>query len=248
MDIYQCVPQYILILFSECNTMTLDYIMFVSSVAAGANGIVTFTQILPKILEINNQRARDVFLTYVLKIISTLDEENASCKEKLGKVQKKQINDAESDELLSAAKAKRTVFKNRVIIDQAKNVFYAAKASSFEVRKGQFFPCISFIFAFLSILVLVFSPQIAAWKIHNFWLILLFIPQFLALIMLIYASLQKYFPVKYIAQVFSVRKNLFHKIWDVICFERDIFRYRPSNNRRVTNEIKLELSVSSDKK
>lgn len=248
MDIYQCVPQYILVLFSECNPMKLDYIMFVSSVAAGANGIVTFTKILPKILETNNRRARDVFLTYVLKIISMLDEENASCTEKLGKVQEKQINDAESDELLTAAKAKRTVFKNRVMIDQAKNLFYAAKSSSFEIRKGQFFPCISFIFAFLSILVLVFSPQIANWKIHNFWLIFLFIPQLLALIMLIYASLQKYFPVKYIAQVFSVRKNVIYKLWDVICFEWHVFRYRPSNNRQVTKGIKLDLTISSSKK
>ena len=248
MDIYQCVPQYILILFSECNTMTLDYIMFVSSVAAGANGIVTFTQIFSRMFEMNNKRARDVFLTHVLNIISMLDRENASCAEELDKIHNKNIDEAESDELMGAAKAKKKVTVNQEMIQKARGLYQAAYPQKHEAGEGQFFNCLSFIFTFLSIVTLVFSPQILSYKIHNAWLILLFLPQILALFVLIYLLIQKIFPLKYIIQVFSVRKNLFHKIWDVICFERDIFRYRPSNNRRVTNEIKLELSVSSDKK
>ena len=231
------------VIFAKSEFTTFDYVTLISSVAVGANGVSTVSEAIQKVIKGSDKRAYEVFVRYTLAYITKLSNQTANCQKLIEKDGGQQAKNLKKKQLNALAKQQGTVEKNQKEVQKAITILIdEALSAKVNDYKNTFdnLNVWSFIFAVISIFALVFSPQIAAKKIHSFWFLFLFLPQIILLGHLINAFKNKYFPPKYIKLVIATRSNLLQKIWAPIVYEWKIFTYKTEAKEKTTSGAVFE--------
>lgn len=235
--------KYVSVIFSKSAYTSVDYVTWIASVAVGTNGVSTISDSIKNIIKGSDRRAYEVFVTHTIDYIAKLSKQTAKCQKQLEKDGEQQAKNLKKEQLNALAKKQGTIEENQkasqraaaILADLALNSKVKDYKNTFENLNVW-----SFGVAVISIFVLVFSPQIAAKKIHSFWFLFLFLPQIILLGHLINAFKNKYFPPKYIKLVIATRSNLLQKIWAPIVYEWKIFTYKTEAKEKTTSGAVFE--------
>ena len=214
------------------------FIINVSTVAIAVNGVSTIVPAIKNSLTSSDQNARDAFLAYTLDLLAKLSCENKNKEKLLTEIQDRPVKYLNSEELTGIASTKEKIDKNKARIKVLQKLVQQARYAKIETsRTPEKFERNTFIFVCISILVLISSPQITKYQIHNSLFLVLFLPQFDLLCRWGVANIRKFFPLKYLILVWKTQETIGEKIGTVCRFEKSVWTFKPEAKDQISQNM-----------